>query len=1546
MSRWLSSISRVASALSSLLGSLRQTPDLMRRNRARKFRGVYSQFGRIALLEDRVLLSASVTSDVQSVPASFSAETTARLEALGLTVTTSAQPGEMNYVTGEVVEPTYEILPQTVQSSDVINLTAFRNDPRFAGIDGQGYSVVVIDTGIDLNHPFFGPDLDSNGVADRIVFHYDFSGANDADASDFDGHGSNVTSIAASSDATYTGMAPGANIIALKVFPDGGGGASSVDIEEALQWVVDNQATYNIASVNLSLGAGNVQSYTTSSATDEFAALAAMGVLTAVSSGNDFFTVNSVQGVNYLSADPNVLSVGAVFDANIGTASYSGGATATTTDADRITPFTQRHETLLDILAPGAAITGANASGGFSAYHGTSQASPHIAGIAALMQQLAAQHIGRELTYVEMFDLMTETATTINDGDDEDDNVTNTNLDFPRIDVMAMAEAIWALGDQDPIPDANDQISEATPFVLGSTVTAGLDTTFLIEPADVDLYSFDVVAGQRVVFDIDINASSLNPVLRLFDSSGTELAFNDDNYTPNEAFSMESYIDYTFASGGTYYIGVSGAANTSYDPLTGEGDVPGSSEGAYRLFAESPDEDDQISEAIPLGTGSTAVGEIDPSLTTDSIDVDIYAVSVAANQTLAFDIDVNGSGLDSILRLFDSSGTGLATSNDDAAPGESASLESYIQYTFTVAGTYYIAVSGVPMYFFDPITGEDDTTGIYDDPQSSEGAYTLTVSGTSPLSNDPDDQIWEAIPVLVGSSTSGVVDTSDISDSGDVDMYSFTVEHGQRVGFDIDSDGSGLNSILRLFDQFGNQLTFSDNDSGPGESSSQDSYLEYTFAAGTYYIAVSGYQSLNYSPLTGLGDVLSSTGGYTLTLSEVSQGQTAFLADFTDEFGAASLDGFTIDGPPGLWHISTGRAFDPNHSSTHSMYYGQGEAFYGGGGDYNAGATSGSFTSPAIQLGMNSLLSFNYLLETEDFAGYDVASVLISTNGGGSFNPLPVSLTESNGRFLQGWVDLSPYDDEEVHIRFSFDTIDSFANEFEGWYVDDVHVITTFPNQVPTDVSLDNVTVEENQPVGTPVGVFSATDPDVGDTFTYTLVPGTGSEDNTSFSIAGDQLLTAESFDFETKDSYSIRVRVTDEGGLSFEKVFVINVLDANERPSGILLSATSIPENRPVGTTVGTLSAVDPDAGDTFTYSLVNGAGDDDNASFTISGNQLKTAEVFDADVKSSYKIRVRVTDAAGTKFEKVFTISVTSLNTRPTDLTLTPASVLENKSVGTVVGILAAVDPDVGDTFTYELVPGSGSDDNFRFTVDGNQLKTAEVFNHEQDSLHKVRLRVTDAAGTKLEKVFNISVLDANDRPTGITLSSNTVLRNQSIGTVIGNLSAVDADSSDSFTYELVSGAGSTHNANFSVIGNQLVTAAVFDGSRSIFYIRIRVTDEAGTKFEKMFQVKLTNTRPTSLSLSASTVAENAVIGTVVGLLSTNDPDLGDTFNYTLVSGAGAYDNDSFVIVGNELRTAEVFDFETKSSYSIRIQVADAAGAKFQAIFQITVTEETEVP
>jgi Ca2+-binding RTX toxin-like protein len=335
----------------------------------------------------------------------------------------------------------------------LINLNGYQSDARFSNLRGSGLTTVIIDTGIDVNHPFFGADADGNGIADRIVYQYDFAN-NDGDASDISGHGSHVASIIASSDATYAGIAPDVNLIVLKVFDEATQG-SFAKLETALQWVFNHADSYNIASVNLSVGDEKNWSEAIGryGLGDELAAISAKGIISIAAAGNDFATFGSTQGLAYPAADPNVISVGAV------------------NTTGQIADFSQRHRTLLDVFAPGTPIAGANEQGGVSVRNGTSQAAPHLAGIAVLAQEVALKNLGRKLTVNEFRDLLANTSTLINDGDDEVDSVTNTNLNYPRVDMLALAKGILQLNANAPLqsPAAHEVILTSGQALTGKS---------------------------------------------------------------------------------------------------------------------------------------------------------------------------------------------------------------------------------------------------------------------------------------------------------------------------------------------------------------------------------------------------------------------------------------------------------------------------------------------------------------------------------------------------------------------------------------------------------------------------------------------------------------------------------------------------------------------------------------------------------------------------------------------------------------------------------------------------------------------------------------------------------------------------------------------------------------------------------------------------------------------------------------------------------------------------------------------------------------------
>ena len=129
-------------------------------------------------------------------------------------------------------------------------------------------------------------------------------------------------------------------------------------------------------------------------------------------------------------------------------------------------------------------------------------------------------------------------------------------------------------------------------------------------------------------------------------------------------------------------------------------------------------------------------------------------------------------------------------------------------------------------------------------------------------------------------------------------------------------------------------------------------------------------------------------------------------------------------------------------------------------------------------------------------------------------------------------------------------------------------------NTAPKTLVLSSGTVAENSSIGTTIGTFSATD-DEGGPFTYSLAAG--GVDNAKFQIAGDQLKTAAVFDYETKNSYSIKVQVADSGGLTLTKDFSISITNVNEAPIGSVVINGGQPYTSGRGVTLA-LTGTDPD--------------------------------------------------------------------------------------------------------------------------------------------------------------------------------------------------------------------------------------------------------------------------------------------------------------------------------------------------------------------------------
>ena len=239
-------------------------------------------------------------------------------------------------------------------------------------------------------------------------------------------------------------------------------------------------------------------------------------------------------------------------------------------------------------------------------------------------------------------------------------------------------------------------------------------------------------------------------------------------------------------------------------------------------------------------------------------------------------------------------------------------------------------------------------------------------------------------------------------------------------------------------------------------------------------------------------------------------------------------------------------------------------------------------------------------------------------------------------------------------------------------------------NSAPTDILLSANSVAENSGAGTVVGTLSDVDVDVGDSATYTLT----NDANGRFAISNGQIVVVGGLNFEVATSHQVTVRVTDGGGNIFDKSFSIAVTNANEAPTDISVSNAAVPQGTANGAVIGALSAIDPDAGDTATFSLVDGGGQFD----VVNGNIVVAGPL----TAGSQQVIVRVTDAGGAMYDEAITISV--------------------NAGSTVVGTEDA-DPALTGTGGDDLIQGLGGNDTLQGfagndTLEGGNGQDAAIY------------------------------------------------------------------------------------------------------------------------------------------------------------------------------------------------------------------------------------------
>jgi subtilisin family serine protease len=308
-----------------------------------------------------------------------------------------------------------------------------------SGITGFGVNVAVLDSGIDTDHPDLADDI----IAEQC-FCNDHPSPNrgccpaggaqqsgPGSAEDDNGHGTQTAGIITSAGVVAApGVAPDAGIVAIKVLSAAGSSfASSVDA--AFDWLVTNHQALGVRVVNVSLGDGGEYNNPLASpcsgtpAANAVALLHAAGVAVFAASGND----GHDNGISEPACIPEVISVGGVYDASVGSVGWCGNSGCTTilcTDASGPDVFVchSNSDEILDILAPNWRTTSPALGGGVAHFGGTSASSPYAAGQAALLLQDEPS-----LQPEDIRDLLTENGPLVTNAEN--------GLSFPRSDVGA-----------------------------------------------------------------------------------------------------------------------------------------------------------------------------------------------------------------------------------------------------------------------------------------------------------------------------------------------------------------------------------------------------------------------------------------------------------------------------------------------------------------------------------------------------------------------------------------------------------------------------------------------------------------------------------------------------------------------------------------------------------------------------------------------------------------------------------------------------------------------------------------------------------------------------------------------------------------------------------------------------------------------------------------------------------------------------------------------------------------------------------------------------
>jgi hypothetical protein len=295
------------------------------------------------------------------------------------------------------------------------------------------------------------------------------------------------------------------------------------------------------------------------------------------------------------------------------------------------------------------------------------------------------------------------------------------------------------------------------------------------------------------------------------------------------------------------------------------------------------------------------------------------------------------------------------------------------------------------------------------------------------------------------------------------------------------------------------------------------------------------------------------------------------------------------------------------------------------------------------------------------------------------------------------------------------------------------------------------------------------------------------------------------------------------------------------------------------------------------------------------------------------------------------------------------------------TAATTVTAADADLpAQTLSYSIFGGS---DAGRFNIDSvsGVLTFAAAPNFEaptdadMDNQYDVIVEVSDGQGRTDQQTIQVTVTDVDEFDVSPIVdndaSPNQVSENSAPGTILG-LTAFSSDldgTSNTVTYTLDDDAGGLIQIDGSSGVVRTASAVDFEMTGASLSIVVRATSDDSSSTTRGFTIAVTdvNEAPVLLSAGPFAVNENSATGTVVGSVTSNDPDTGDTRFYSISGGntGGAFTIDSATGQITVTNTGAL-NYETLNAFALTVQVADSAGLTDSTIVAINLSDINEVP